>query len=259
MSEENIPNQSVPESQPIVPVVQEVTPVIPETITPKRKIGKPGHGILRSLPLEVQEDMEQYMRAKNSNATALYMKNKYGEQFPALKGLSTASFYQYFKKYNVTNKKELKLQSESVTPPPELLQVIEKITDPDISLSDKRAALTALFNACEARSKMLQERQTNFIDPALEALILANRKEQRIIIEKVAVLNDQLTKESSQDWIGEASSLVQVILSAVYNSYRLVHTDQSNFSMFSSTLGENLTSILKNYKSAKEQLKKETK
>ena len=250
--DEQIPNQSVPEPTKEIPLVD-------TSIPQKRKHSGPGKGILRSLPIEIQEDMEKYMRAKNSNATASYMKEKYGEQFPVLKGLSAASFYQYFNRYNVKNKKELALQTESATPPPELLNVIEKITDPDISLQDKRMALTALFNACESRSKMLQERQTNFIDPALEALILANRKEQRIIIEKVAVLNDQLTKESDKDWLNESVTLVQVILSAVYNSYKLCHTDQSNFSMFSSTLGESLTSILKNYKSAKEQLKKETK
>jgi hypothetical protein len=151
------------------------------------------------------------------------------------------------------------LQKKAAEVAPEIKDVINRITDPDISLADKRNALTALFDSCEARSKLLQDRQTNFIDPALEALILANTKEQHNILKTVTVLNDQLTKESDKDWISEASTLVQVILSSVYNSYKLTHQDQSNFSMFSSTLGENLTQVLKSYKAAKEQLKKETK
>lgn len=257
MSEEN-QQQSVPE--PIQPVQDAV--VVPSAPTAKPKNTgdwKGRHGGLEALSKEMKDEMENQMRNTNPNQARKYMAEKYGEKFPILKEMSKVAFYQYWKRHNVQNAKELMLQKQAAEIGPELKDVINKITDPDISLADKRVALTALFDSCEARSKLLQERQTNFIDPALEALILANRKEQRIIIEKVAVLNDQLTKESDKDWISEASSLVQVILSAVYNSYRLTHTDQSNFSMFSSTLGENLTSILKNYKSAKEQLKKETK
>jgi hypothetical protein len=255
MSEENQP-QPVPEPTQDAVVV----PPTPPTVKPKPSGDWKGrHGALEALPLEVKKDMEDAMRRTNPYQAKKFMIEKHGEKFPVLKEMSKAAFYQYWKRHNVQVARELELQKQAAEIAPELKEVINKFTDPDISLSDKRVALNALFNSCEARSKLLQERQTNFIDPALEALILANRKEQRIIIEKVAVLNAQLSSESSQDWLGEASNLVQVILSAVYNSYRLVHTDQSNFSMFSSTLGENLNSILKNYKSAKEQLKKETK
>jgi hypothetical protein len=256
--DEQIPNQ------PVIQPVQEavVVPSVPQELSVKPKPDgnwKGRRGALEGLPQEVKEDMENYMRKQNPHAAWKYMKEKYGEQFPVLKEISRVAFNQYWKRHNVQMAKELKLQAESAPPPPEILDVINKITDPDISLSDKRNALTALFNSCEARSKLLQERQTNFIDPALEALILANRKEQRIIIEKVAILNAQLSSESDKDWLSESVTLVQVILSAVYNSYRLTHPDQSNFSMFSSTLSENIQAVLKNYKQEKEKLTKETK
>jgi hypothetical protein len=251
MSEEN--QQPIPE-QPVVP---EAPPVSENTSPKKRKQGKPGKGILRNLPVEVREDMEKCMREKNSNAACKYMQEKYGEQFPILKELSPASFYIYFKQHNVKNSKALALQIESAAPPKEILNVIDKITDESIGLQDKRAALVALFNACQTRIEILIARQANFVDPAIEGLIAVNVKEQHALIKTISTLQDQLSKDADKDWLNESIQLVQVILSAVYNSYRLVHTDQSNFSMFSSTLGENIQSLLKNYKQEKEKLKKE--
>ena len=248
MSEEN---QPIPESQP-----QEATPEI--SIKPK-KHNLPGKGLLRSLPVEVREDMEKFMREKNSNAAVKYMVDKYGEQFPMLKELSPASFYQYYKQHNVKNSKALAMQLESVAPPREMLNVIDKITDESVKLQDKRAALVSLFNACQARIEILIARQTNFVDPAIEALIATNVKEQHALIKTISTLQDQLSKDADKDWLAESVQLVQVILASVYNSYRLTHPDQSNFSMFSSTLAENLQAVLKNYKSEKEKLKPPTK
>lgn len=214
-------------------------------------------GTLTKLPPEIKNEMEDYMCKNSSNATQKYMAEKYGKDYPNLLELQEQAYYQYAKRHKVKLNKELALQKESATPPPEILDVINKITDPDISLQDKRNALTALFNSCEARSKLLQERQTVFIDPSLEALILANRKEQHAILKTVATLNDQLSKDADKDWIGEAETLVQVVLSTIYNTYKLCHTDQSNFSLFNSTLSEAIQTALKSYKTAKENLKKE--
>jgi hypothetical protein len=239
--------------------------VIPDPIPPQAPVEDPKlhgnwkgrRGALEGLPKEVKEDMESYMRKENPHATWRYMAEKYGEQFPVLKEISRVAFNQYWKRHKVEIARELILQKRAAEIDPEIRDVIDKITDPDVPLQDKRNALTALYSSCEARSKLLQERQTNFIDPQLEALILANTKEQHNILKTVATLNDQLTKESDKDWLGEAVVLTQVILSSVYNSYRLTHPDQSNFSMFSSTLSENIQAVLKNYKSEKEKLKKE--
>jgi transcription initiation factor TFIIIB Brf1 subunit/transcription initiation factor TFIIB len=129
-------------------------------------------------------------------------------------------------------------------------------------LTDKKAALTALFNASEARLKLMLARQTNFMDPYLEKLILDNRKEQHAILKTISTLSDQLSKDSEKDWLGEATSLVQVVLAAVYNAYRLCHTDQSHFSEFAGKVDVSITDYLKAYPTARENLnknKKETK
>lgn len=212
-------------------------------------------GTLENLPEEVKLDMEEYMRKVNPHASKKYMIEKYGETYPKLKQLSPMAFRQYFRRHKVAIAKELALQKQSAPPPPEILDVINAITNPDISLEDKRNALTALFNSCQGRSKLLEERNVAFIDPQLEALILANRKEQRIIIEKVATLNEQLSKDQDRDWLEEAATLTQVILSSVYNTYKLTNGD-TNFSLFRSSLDENLTNTLKQYKAEKERIKK---
>ena len=170
MSEEQLPQQPVvPESIQPTPIPVEATPKIPVNFKNPSGSDKGRRGTLESLPTEVKEDMESYMKRVNPHASRKYMVEKYGEQFPKIKELSPISFNAYFKRHNVKISRELILQKESAPPPQEILDVINKITDPDISLADKRNALTALFNACEARSKMLQERQTNFIDPAIRS------------------------------------------------------------------------------------------
>jgi hypothetical protein len=250
MSEEN-QQQPAPENQP-----QEV---IPETSVKPKKHNLPGKGLLRSLPVEVREDMEKFMREKNSNAAVKYMVDKYGEQFPMLKELSPASFYQYYKQHNVKNSKALAMQLESVAPPREMLNVIDKITDESVRLQDKRAALIALFNACQTRIEILIARQTNFVDPAIEGLIAINVKEQHSLIKTIATLQDQLSKDADKDWLAEARSLVQVILAAVYNAYRLTHSDQSHFSEFAGKVDVSITESLKTYPTSIENLNKNTK
>lgn len=256
MNEENeqIPQQPIESTQPTEPVV-----------VPSRKAYNPTgdtkglKGTLENLPQEVKDDMENFMREVNPYASRKYMKEKYGGAYPKLKELSATAFTQYFKRHNVKIIKELALQKETISPNPEMLQVINAITDPDIGLDDKRNALTSLFNACRARSELLEARQTNFIDPQYEALILANRKEQRAIIEKVAILNEQLSRESDKDFLQELEDFTQVLLSSVINTYKLTHTDQANFSLFTSTLSENLSLALKSYRRAKENVKSSVK
>jgi alpha-amylase/alpha-mannosidase (GH57 family) len=244
-------NQQQPIPAPVE--AQTPTPLVKFEKIDKRKTPK---GVLATLPKTIKDDMDEFMRTNGAGAALNYMTNKYGQQFPALMTLKANSYYTYFKNYNVKVSKELALQSEVAKTPPELLSVIENISDTSVSLADKRAALTALYNDCATTSKMLQQRQTNFIDPAIEALILANRKQMCVIIEKVAVLNDQLTKESNTDWLAEASYLMQIMEAAVVNSYKTTHQDQTHFSMFISTVTENLTNLLKSYKATKENSQK---
>ena len=246
MSDETTPQ---PEA---TPPIQDADIVVPEKKKPRQN-----RGALENLPQELKDEMEEMMRSKNPKVAWEYMKEKYGEQYPALATVTKGAFYEYGKKHNIKLAKELALQNRTATTSPELLKVIDNITDTNVSLGDKRAALTALYRDCEATSKMLQERQTNFLDPQIEALILANRKQMCTIIEKVAVLNEQLTKESDKDWLEEAEILVQVILAAVVTSYKMEHTDQSLYLPFMSRVTDNFTNLMKSYRATKENIVKE--
>jgi hypothetical protein len=254
MSEEN---QPIPEPQPTEPIEVSTTPVSESPKLPNPTGDSKGRrGTLESLPKEVKADMEAFMKKKNPNAAAKYMSEKYGEQFPTLKKISKVSFRSYAQRHELIPAKELML------PPPlpiETLNVINSITDESISLEDKRAALTALYNASEAQNKLLWKSQANFTDPQIQAIIVANRKEQHALLKTLTTLNDQLTKDADKDWLSEAVSLTQVILAAVYNAYRLTHSDQSHFSEFAGKVDVSITASLKAYPTSIENLKKDTK
>lgn len=238
------------------PIEANIVP-FPEPVKKKGSSGPKGlRGALTDLPQEIKDDMENQMREFFTPLRIKrYMTNKYGIEYPKLKEVGSQAYGNYYKKFNVKASKELSLQKQAAAITPEIKDVIDKITDYSISIEDKRKALTALFDSCEARSKLLQERQTTFVDPNMEALILANRKEQHAILKTVATLSDQLSKDADKDWLEECSTLVQVILSSVVNTYRLTHENLSNFSIFNSTLSQNLEAILKNYVQAKERIK----
>lgn len=245
---------------------EEIPQPIPEptpdqsTIEPKKDpVGRPATGKIRmslldTLPEPIKKDMERWMMQHSAHSVKEYMKNTYGKEQPQLMNVGKHVYAYYKKRHEERMGKELALQKESATPPQEIQTVIDSITNPDISLEDKRNALTALFNSCQARSRLLELRQTNFIDPSLEALILANRKEQRSIIETVTKLSDSLTKENEHNYLKEFEDFLSVILVAVYNTAKITY-GETNFSLFHSTLEETLSSTLKNYRQSKEKLK----
>jgi hypothetical protein len=214
-------------------------------------------GVLDKLPEEVRKDMEDYMRQHNPSLAQKYMQEKYGEQLPIIKGITKKTFYLYAKKRNIKVSKEVILETQVTNTPPELLTVIDAITSPNIPLDDKKAALTSLFNDCAATSKRLESTQTNFLDPHIQMCILQNRKQMCTIIEKLSVLNDQLSKDSDKNWLAEAEYVIQVCTSAVVNSYKITHADQTLFSKFMTDYLTRLTDLMKAYRATKESLKKD--
>lgn len=243
-------NQSTPLPEP--------NPLSQESSTKsKRGYTKGRRGALEGLPEEIKKDMEEYMRKVNPRASQRYMIEKYGEQFPIFKVLNSSSFNQYFKRHNTEISRELELQKQSACVTPEIKDIIEKFTDPNVSLEDKKGALVALYNACAARNELLLARQTNFLDPYFEKLIGDNRKEQHAILKTVITLQDQLSKESDKDFLGELKIFTQVLFSSVKNTYQRVHqSDLSKFSEFMSTLSETFKNDLKSYRVLHEQIAK---
>lgn len=227
------------------------TPEQPEEKTIDRVSNR---GFLEKLPKEIRDDMDTYMRAKNPSATMKYMIEKYGDKYPQFAKLTKRAFYNYERKFKIKNI-DLALQTQVMNTPPALLDVIEKMADETISLDDKKAALISLYNDCAATSKRLELAQQNFVDPQMQMVILQNRKQMVTIIEKIAVLKSQLDQDSDKNWRGEVEYIIQVCVSAVVNSYKVTHQDQSLYSKFMADLQARLTELMKSYKTTKEALK----
>lgn len=237
---------------------QQPIPEEPKLEAPKidePKISK--RGALEKLPADVKADIDNYLNMYNPSVTQKYIQQKYGDKFPALKNITKKTVYLYAKKHSLKALKQVVMETQVTNTPPELLQVIENFTDTNISLDDKKAALTSLFNDCAATSKRLESTQANYIDPHIQMCILQNRKQMCTILEKLAVLNDQLSKDSDKNWLEEAEYIIQVCTSAVVNSYKITHQDQSLFSKFMTDYLSRLTDLMKSYRSTKETLKKD--
>ncbi len=227
----------------------------PEQPAPEKKIDRVTNRMfLEKLPKEVRDDMDTHMRIQNPSATKKYMAEKYGEQFPPLLTLTKQAFYNYEKKFNI-KKIDLALQTEVSNTSPELLNVINNFSDNNIPLDDKKAALVSLYNDCRATSQRLELLQNNFVDPQIQTVILNNRKQMVTIIEKIAVLKTQLDNDSDKNLRGEFEYIIQVCLSAVVNSYKVVHADQSLYFKYMADLQARLTDLLKSYRSTKEVVK----
>jgi len=233
----------------------ETQPTPEQPAEEKKPVDKSSNrGFLERLPKEIRDDMDNYMRAKNPSAAMKYMIATYGDKYPQLATLTKVAFYNYEKKFKIKNI-DLTMQTQVINTPPALLDVIEKMTDETISLDDKKAALISLYNDCAATSKRLELAQKNFVDPQMQMVILQNRKQMVTIIEKIAILKNQLDQDSDKNWRGEVEYIIQVCVSAVVNSYKVTHLDQTLYSKFMADLLARLTELMKSYKTTKEAIK----
>jgi len=238
--------QPIPE-QPIEQPTRELT-------TNEKK--KQNRGILEKLPLEVRQELDEYIRAKNPSAAKKYIVGRHGTNYPMLASVSIVTFYKYAEKHNIKGIDNV-LQAQITKTSPELLNAINKLSDVNAPIGDKRAALTALYNDCAATSRKLEATQINFMDSQIQMVILQNRKQMVTIIEKLSVLNDQLSKDSDKNWLEEAEFIVQVCTSAAVNSYKITHAiDESNFSKFMNDYRTRLIDLMRAYRLTKETLKK---
>ena len=112
-------------------------------------------GALEKLPEELRKELDEQIKQTNPPAAKKYMVEKYGKDYPLLAGVSTPSWYEYAKRHKLKGiSRELK--PEIVGTSPELLNAIDKITDTNASITDKRAALTKLYYDCDQTSKRLE-------------------------------------------------------------------------------------------------------
>lgn len=243
--------QPVPPEKPEIKDAEIVEPVA-------KKAQRRRSSVISKLPDSIRMELEKILLENSAKAAKDWMMKNHIAEFPEVANLSVTSYHLY----RSTNKKRMEeenaLTTQLATPDPQVQGVINAITDPAISLDDKRKALTALFNSCEARKQLLATKQTGFLDPMIEGLILANTKEMRVIIEKVALLNEQLSKDSERDFLGELEQFYKVIIAAVSNSYRLINGN-SKYQEFLNLLDENLQTTLKNYRVSRDAINAQTK
>jgi hypothetical protein len=209
---------------------------------------------LEGLPRDVRDDLDTFMRAKNPSAARNYMMKKYGQQYPPLLKLTKVAYYNYETKFKI-KEIDLALKTQVMNTPPELLSVIQNFTDSSISIGDKKAALESLFKDCADTSKRLELSQQNFLDPQMQIVIIQNRKVQITIIEKLAVLKNQLDQDSSRNLSEAFEEVIQVCLAAVVNSYKVVHQDQALYSKYMADLLTRLNESMKTYRVTKEVVK----
>jgi hypothetical protein len=133
----------------------------------------------------------------------------------------------------------------------DLQKVVSKVLDPAISLDHKQEALASLFSKATQRLAILEARQKNWLDPDIEALMLAYMKEQKSLIEKVTELQEVLNRDILSGFKNELDELIRTVLSTVYASYKSVHPDsspQSAFDAFRINLEGHLAKTLQSYK-----------
>lgn len=238
--EDNI--QPVP---PEKPVVQDA--IIVPTPEIKGKARGRRTGVLKQLPKEILLELEKVLWEKSGKAGKEWMMKNHAKEYPEAAKLSIISYNSYKSANKQRINEEMELTLKLATPNPKVQEIIDAFTTPGISLADKGMALTALFNACEDRKKLIMSKQSGFLDPMLEGLILANAKEQRTIIEKITILSDQISKDSERDFTKELEQFYMVIIAAVNNSYRMVNGN-NNYQSFRASLDENLQMTLKSYR-----------
>jgi hypothetical protein len=237
------------DEQPIEP---EKVPSFAESAEPKRTQIK--DKFLRIPPEIVEEMKERFGKNEPVKAVMLDMQKKY----PNVEELKAtyASWQKWARnlkgitpevKEGIVVKKEL---VSSLPSAEDLQNVVKTVINPQISLDRKQEALASLFDKATARLAILEARQRNFIDPDIEALMIAYMKEQKSLIEKVTELQEVLNKDVIGQFRSELNEYTRVILTTVYASYRLEHPDAdptSKFDGFKATLEQHLTQTLQAY------------
>jgi hypothetical protein len=236
------------------PIEAEVVPT-PEHPTSNRMPSK-----LSTLPPEIIEEMDTRLK---SNETVKFVREDMIKKYPTVEGLKVGylTWMKRARKLNGGSQKEIKegvvVKKEMVAALPsaeDLQKAVSTVLDPSISLEHKQEALSSLFNKATQRLAVLEARQKNFLDPEIEALMIAYMKEQKSLIEKVTELQEVLQRDTLSQFRTELDELIRTILTTVYSCYKLNHADAdptSKFDGFKADLESHLAKTLQNYKQQK--------
>jgi hypothetical protein len=212
-------------------------------------------GILDNLPPETRKEIDAFIRANNPLAGWKLIQQKYVTQFPHLAKLSKNSVYIYAKKHSLKNSLRPEVKELILHTPPdaEVKDAIIKITDPNASLTDKRAALLKVYQDIRDGIERLKNTQVNYTDPQIEQVITNKEKVLIDIIKQMDLMTDKQAQESDKNWLQEALNLMQIFLSGAASSYKEIHTDQTLLSSFMDNYATRLENFMKNYRATKEE------
>jgi hypothetical protein len=241
---------------PEQPIEAEVVPTTPEV--PKHRSVQVGK--LDSLPPELKEEMDTRIL---SGEAVSFVREDMIKKYPNVEGLKIGywSWNQYSNRLKGGTQKELKdgtvIKKEMVAALPtaeDLQKAVSVVVNPSTTLENKQEALASLFTKATQRLALLESKQQNFINPDIEALMIAYIKESRALLETVTTLQDTLNKNVIDSFKKELDEYTRVILTTVYASYRLSHPDKeptSKFDEFRITLENHLSKTLQSYNTTK--------
>jgi len=218
----------------------------PIDVVPNEEENKVLVSRLSSLPPEILQELDT--RIANGEAVAT-IRDQMIAKYPDVEELKVS--------YPTWRKRALKLRNGSLVkreiveavPTAEAIKTaVSTVIDPTTSLEDKKAVLEALYTKQMQRLAILESKQQNFLSPDLEALIIGYMKETRATLETVAKLQEVLQKDVLSQFRGELDEYTRVILSTVYQSYKMTHTEKdSKFDAFRGTLEDHLSKTLQAY------------
>jgi hypothetical protein len=244
---------------PEQPIEAEVVPTTPEA-SPTANIPGKVPSVLSTLPPEIIEEMDSRLKGTDN---IKFVREDMIKKYPGVEGLKVGylTWRKRAKKLNGGIQKELKdgtvVKKEMVAALPsseELAKAVSTVLDLSTPLENKQEALAALFNKATQRLAILEQKQQQFLNPELEALMVTYMREQRALLETVTKLQEVLQRDTLSQFRTELDELIRTILTTVYAAYRLNHVDAdptSKFDAFKADLESHLSKTLQNYSTKK--------
>lgn len=110
----------------------------------------------------------------------------------------------------------------------------------ETSLANKRKVFENLFKECELRITILKLRQTQgLFDNHTESVLAGYIKQQREIMEKLVVLQEDLNKDNAEQFVKTLENFSHEFCVVVFNAYKKLNGEEK-FSEFKSIISEEL-------------------
>lgn len=215
---------------------------------------------LEFLPAECKRELDGLIASgAGYRMVRKHMIERFGAQFPGVNAHeSTYRRYIEANKERIETEKQLMQQMIAANNETTegLKELMEVSMNPQASLDDKKAVLTKLFQQANARSRLLETRNQTYIDPQIEALILAYGKEQARLLDQMTKLQDSLNKTADVRRKEELVEYSKVVVAVAYQAYQKIHGN-FKYAEYHETFKQDFLEMMKGYNDAKERLMKQ--